>query len=103
MSYRESKSSKMAGVFSVMFRQKKSHSSCRTARAKSAINFKIAPRDNPNKCIDCGKIITNNKKVHRCRECYRKSQQKVANRPTKEQLYQELKETNFVQVGKNME
>lgn len=66
-------------------------------------NIKYPNRDNPNKCIDCGKIITNNKKVHRCRECYRKSQQKVVNRPTKEQLYQELKETNFVQVEKNME
>lgn len=52
---------------------------------------------NENKCIDCGMVIS--KKAIRCPQC-RARHSRIVNRPSAEQLKQELIEFNFVQVGK---
>ena len=48
-------------------------------------------------CMDCGVKIYYN--AVRCAKCSKKAQRKV-DRPTKEQLYQELKNSNFLAVGR---
>lgn len=50
-----------------------------------------------NYCVDCGKQIT--KGATRCKDCFNKKRQTVE-RPSPEQLKQELCETNFVEVGR---
>lgn len=63
-------------------------------------NLKYQPYKNGKYCIDCGKPITKNSKIKRCEECAHKQQRKVKDRPDKETLYKELKESNFIEVGK---
>lgn len=65
-----------------------------------SINYPIRKANNKKykkHCLDCGKEIT--KQSIRCRSCFEISQRKI-NRPSKEELIKELKETNFVQTGK---
>jgi group I intron endonuclease len=50
-----------------------------------------------HKCKICGKLITKNAEV--CIDCGHK-EQRVVERPSAEQLLQELKESNFVAVGR---
>ena len=56
----------------------------------------------PNFCIDCGKPISKEgtKTVLRCIDCNAKHQRKVKNRPSKEDLYNQLCDSSFVAVGK---
>lgn len=52
---------------------------------------------NNKKICDCGEIIL--KDSNTCRKCYNKKQRKVE-RPSYEQLLNEINESNYVQVGK---
>ena len=53
-----------------------------------------------NYCKDCGKPI--GRKSTFCRNCAakRKNKPKVKNKPTKEELYEMIKTTSFVEIGK---
>ena len=51
-------------------------------------------------CIECGKPVTKKNRTLKCFDCSSKKRRKVIDRPSKEQLYQELKDYNFVIVGK---
>ncbi len=51
-----------------------------------------------NKCIDCGKKIR--RSSTRCLECYHKAGQFIKNRPTYEQLKEDIKELNYTGTGK---
>lgn len=51
-------------------------------------------------CKDCGIEISKSSKGQ-CLSCNSISQRKVKNRPSKEKLIKELKETSFAQVGRN--
>ena len=62
-------------------------------------NLRNQPYKNGNFCLDCGRPITKQKGVIRCSKCAHERTRKVI-RPDKETLLAELKETNFVQVGK---
>lgn len=53
---------------------------------------------NINRCEKCGKPISYNTKNHLCKECYAKTT-RVVERPSKEELYQMLKDTNFSKVA----
>ena len=50
-------------------------------------------------CCKCGKIISSNTKNNLCARCYNLSKRQV-NRPTKEELLEEIQQSNFCQVGK---
>ena len=63
-------------------------------------NLKYQPFKEQPRCIECGKPVVKKKGVLRCSKCASKEHRKVADRPSKEQLCQELKESNFVAVGK---
>ena len=52
-----------------------------------------------NKCSSCGVELKTNCKTGLCNTCYSKSQRKVE-RPSKEQLLQEVKESSYLAVGK---
>ena len=65
----------------------------KNVKLKNEANNKYSKK----KYCKCGKEITLYSK--QCRGCFCKSRRKVK-RPTKEQLYNDLKETNFLQVGK---
>ena len=51
----------------------------------------------PNFCIDCGKEISDG--CQRCQECYALSQRKCE-RPSREELFEKIKATNFTAVGR---
>lgn len=51
-------------------------------------------------CISCGKTISTKNKNQQCSECSYKSRRKVKERPSKEELFSLLTESNFTQVGK---
>jgi hypothetical protein len=52
-----------------------------------------------HKCSSCGVELKTNCKTGLCNSCYSKSQRKVE-RPSKEQLLQEVKESSYLAVGK---
>ena len=52
-----------------------------------------------NICKKCGKPISYNTKNHLCKDCYTKTT-RLVERPSKEQLYQMIKDTNFSAVGR---
>lgn len=63
-------------------------------------NLKYQPFKEQPRCIECGKPITKKKGVLRCSECAATERRKVINRPSKEELYESLKDSSFTAVGK---
>lgn len=52
-------------------------------------------------CIDCGRSLSNaSKNPKRCSKCSKKHNRKVKERPSKEELYKQLSERSFIDVGK---
>ena len=62
-------------------------------------NLKYQPFKEQPRCIECGKPITKKAGILYCAECSAKNRRKVLERPSKEQLYEELKHSNFTKVG----
>ena len=51
-------------------------------------------------CKRCGKVIGQYSKLNLCKICIDIQQRKVKNRPDKEQLFKEIEETNYCEVGR---
>lgn len=51
-------------------------------------------------CKECGKEITKLSKIGLCKKCLGINQRKIKERPTKEQLKEELKNSNFCKMGR---
>lgn len=62
-------------------------------------NPKQKPKQKENLCIECSTSLKTKSKTGLCLSCSLKKRRKV-DRPSKEQLLEELKENSYVSVGK---